>query len=53
MAGAKSGRVSDELLTYISEPLFLIPVNSFMDEHCLSMTYSLSQSITFSLIVEL
>ena len=33
----KKERVYDELLCFLSEPMFQIPVKSFMDENCLSM----------------
>jgi len=33
----KRERVYDELLCFLSEPMFQIPVKSFMDENCLSM----------------
>ncbi|ESO01983.1 hypothetical protein HELRODRAFT_188546 [Helobdella robusta] len=35
MASKSRTTIFDEMLTYISEPVFQVPVNSFMDEHCL------------------
>ena len=36
MAAPKNERLYDELLCYLGDPVFQIPVRTFMDEHCLS-----------------
>ncbi|KAI0220419.1 Cilia- and flagella-associated protein 36 [Lamellibrachia satsuma] len=35
MATLKNERIYDELLCYLGDPVFQIPVRTFMDEHCL------------------
>ena len=46
MAVPKNERLYDELLCYLGDPVFQIPVRTFMDEHCLSKLFIKPISIT-------
>jgi len=48
---AKKERVYDELLCFLSEPMFQIPVKSFMDENCLSMPMHFPKKYRYIYIV--